>query len=153
MNSDGSFNYEVTHETTKGLFKGRYFVVVQHPMQNDQFDVYLAPTAGYTTYVGLNQAGGRRTGTKVFTLLGAGSLQGSDAAEALVQGINDPNVDDTYTKLQFIVENPEITITPVSDKHVGDKFTITATTNLAVDDDVLMEIFIIIQADSEEPER
>ena len=42
--------------------------------------------------------------TRIFKLGGAGSLQGSDAAEALVQGINDANVDDTYTKLQFLVE-------------------------------------------------
>ena len=70
---------------------------------------------------------GATTGTKVFTLLGAGSLQGSDAAEALVQGINDPNVDDTYTKLQFLVEVPVIRIDPIGDKHVGDKFTITAS--------------------------
>ena len=65
--------------------------------------------------------------TRIFKLLGAGSLQGSDAAEALVQGINDANVDDTYTKLQFLVEDPVIRIDPIGDKHVGDKFTITAT--------------------------
>ena len=56
-------------------------------------------------------------------------------------GINSPNVDDTYTKLQFLVEVPVIRVNPVGDKHVGDKFTITASTNLAVDDEVLVTVY------------
>ena len=69
-----------------------------------------------------------------------GSLQGSDAAEALVQALNNPSVDDTYTKLQFLVEVPKITVLPVGEKQVGDKFTISGTTNLAVDDEILVEV-------------
>jgi PGF-CTERM protein len=144
VNSDGSFKYEITRTTTGAMYAGQYFVVVQHPMQNTIFDVVPVDVTSGTdngkTVVYNMQLGTAGVGTKVFTLLGAGSLQGSDAAEALVQGINDPNVDDTYTKLQFIVETPKITIAPISDKHVGDKFTITATTNLAVDDDVLVQV-------------
>ncbi|MFA4878186.1 MAG: MEMAR_RS02690 family S-layer glycoprotein [Methanoregula sp.] len=141
VNSDGSFKYEVTRTATTSMYAGQYFVVVQHPMQNTIFDVVTNSVVESPKTVVYNmQLGTAGTGVKVFTLLGAGSLQGSDAAEALVQAINDPNVDDTYTKLQFIVETPKITIAPISDKHVGDKFTITATTNLAVDDDVLVQV-------------
>ena len=117
-------------------------------MQNNKFDVD-------TRYVNLDNVDDLRlhhqqklgstaaTGnaTSIFKLLGAGSLQGSDAAEALVEGINDANVDDTYTKLQFLVEEPVIRIDPIGDKHVGDKFTITAQTNLAVDDEVLVQVY------------
>ncbi|MFA6332553.1 MAG: MEMAR_RS02690 family S-layer glycoprotein, partial [Methanoregula sp.] len=39
VNSDASFKYEIKQETTKTLSSGQYFVVVQHPMQNTQFDV------------------------------------------------------------------------------------------------------------------
>ena len=77
----------------------------------------------------------------LFKIHGPGSLQGSDAAEALVQGINQPYIDDTYTKLQFLIEQPVITIVPIGDKHVGDKFTITAATNLAVDDEILVQVY------------
>ena len=42
--------------------------------------------------------------------------------------------------LQFLVETPTITIFPVGEKHAGDKFTISGTTNLAVDDDILVEV-------------
>jgi PGF-CTERM protein len=143
VNSDASFKYEVQQATTRNLYPGQYFVVVQHPMQNNQFDVYVstaAPVPVGSAYV-YNRMIGVLPGTKVFNLLGAGSLQGSDAAEALVQGINDPNVDDTYTKLQFLVEVPVIRIDPIGDKHVGDKFTITAATNLAVDDEILVQVY------------
>jgi PGF-CTERM protein len=142
VNSDASFSYEVTAATTTGMDAGQYFVVAQHPMQNQAFDIDMCPAiapARSTQVCNMQQAtvGNRQ----IFTLLGAGSLQGTDAAEALVQGINSPNVDDTYTKLVFLVEVPVIRIDPIGDRHVGDKFTITATTNLAVDDDVLFEVY------------
>jgi len=139
VNADATFEFELKGTTTQDLAAGQYFVVVQHPMQNDQFDVY-AGAAGVNTVV-FNRQLGPAPGLQVFTLLGAGSLQGSDAAEALVQAINDPNVDDTYTKLQFLIEVPVIRIDPIGDKHVGDKFTIRAQTNLAVDDEVLFEVY------------
>ncbi|MDP3395757.1 MAG: MEMAR_RS02690 family S-layer glycoprotein [Methanoregula sp.] len=148
VNADASFKYELAGSDTKSLYPGQYFVVVQHPMQNNVFDIdAVAGTAGTTdagkTVVINKQLStqGTTTASKVFTLLGAGSLQGSDAAEALVQGINSANVDDTYTKLQFLVEVPVIRINPVGDKHVGDKFTITASTNLAVDDEILVTVY------------
>jgi len=148
VNSDSSFKYELTQDATKNLYAGQYFVVVQHPMQNNKFDIYAGTAAGSST-TDLAQAGvevynrilAGGDGQQIFVLTGAGSLQGSDAAEALVQGINDPNVDDTYTKLQFLVEEPVIRVDPVGDKHVGDKFTITAQTNLAVDDEILVQVY------------
>ncbi len=140
VNSDASFKYEVTQGTTRNLYPGQYFVVVQHPMQNNEYDIRVGPDNVNVINAKLN-AQGTTTPTKVFTLLGAGSLQGSDAAEALVQGINDPNVDDTYTKLQFLIEVPVIRIDPIGDKRVGDKFTITAQTNLAVDDEILAQVY------------
>ncbi len=146
VNSDSTFEYEIKQEVTKGLYSGQYFVVVQHPMQNDVFDID-SPGLGTATgdvYVfnyALGESNAALGQISIFKIQGAGSLQGSDAAEALVQGINDPNVDDTYTKLQFLVEEPIITIDPIGDKHVGDKFTITAKTNLAVDDEILVQVY------------
>ena len=43
-------------------------------------------------------------------------------------------------QLQFLVETPVITVTPIGDHNVGDKFTITGTTNLAVGDNVLFTV-------------
>ncbi|HEX3001070.1 MAG TPA: MEMAR_RS02690 family S-layer glycoprotein, partial [Methanoregula sp.] len=140
VNSDSSFKYEIKQEDTKDLTSGQYFVVVQHPMQNKVFDVDLVGNNVVNKQLN-DVATATTSGTKIFTLLGQGSLQGSDAAEALAEGINDANVDDTYTKLQFLVEEPTITIDTIGDKHVGDKFTITAKTNLAVDDEILVQVY------------
>jgi PGF-CTERM protein len=134
VNADASFEYEVKAATTQNLYAGQYFLVVQHPMQNNVFDIVVNGARVQNLQLGA-------AGQNIFTLTGAGSLQGSDAAEALVQAINDPNVDDTYPKLQFLIEVPTIRINAIGDKHVGDKFTITADTNLAVDDNVLFEVY------------
>ena len=37
VESDGSFSYEVDSETTKSMYSGQYFVVVQHPMMNGKY--------------------------------------------------------------------------------------------------------------------
>jgi len=97
--STGSYSLELDRATT-GLEEGRFHVIVQHPMQNNVFDIYLANTTAGTTTDGwvlnrmlsdTNNAGG----TRVFKIHGAGSLQGNDAYEALVQVFEDPAVDDT----------------------------------------------------------
>ena len=147
VNSDSTFKYEVKQEVTKTLYSGQYFVVVQHPMMNGVYDIDLCPTNTdankYVCDFAVGQSGGSGiTGpVSVFKLTGSGSLQGSDAAEALVTAINQPYIDDTYTKLQFLIEQPVITIVPIGDKHVGDKFTISSLTNLAVDDEILVQVY------------
>ncbi|MGD0081034.1 MAG: MEMAR_RS02690 family S-layer glycoprotein [Methanoregula sp.] len=154
VNADASFDYQLKQANTAGLAAGQYFVVVQHPMQNNRFDI-VPQTASGGSITGLlsgtpvwvvNLQSTTNTGTtynasRIFQIAGGSSLQGSDAAEALVEGITNANVDDTYTKLQFLVEVPAITINPIPDAHVGDKFTITATTNLAVGDQVLVQVY------------
>jgi len=136
VNADSTFSHEISDAITRGLASGQYFAVVQHPMYNDRFDVFpdnpVAPTLVEGAYPVF--------GNTLFTLTGPGSLQGSDAANALVDALNNAAVDDTYTKLQFLIENPSITITPVTDKSVGAKFTIEGSTNLAVDDEILVEV-------------
>jgi PGF-CTERM protein len=147
VNSDSTFKYEVKQEVTKSLYSGQYFVVVQHPMMNNVYDIDMCPTNPvdqvYVCDFAVGNSGGSGiTGpVSVFKLKGSGSLQGSDAAEALVTAINQPYIDDTYTKLQFLIEEPLITIVPIGDKHVGDKFTINALTNLAVDDEILVQVY------------
>jgi hypothetical protein len=107
VNSDGTFKYEVTQQATMDLYSGQYFVVVQHPMMNGQYDIDLCPATGTDVYVcdyALVQGS-----VSVFKLIGAGALQGSDAADALVMAIYQPHIDDTCTKLQFqIVSSSKI---------------------------------------------
>jgi len=141
VNADGTFEYEVSQGTTGGMTAGQYFVVAQHPMYNEQFDVWPGSSVAGKNLQDLVVGTYPVYGNTLFKLQGAGSLQGSDAAEALVQALNNPSVDDTYAKLQFLVEVPKITVLPVGEKQVGDKFSVAGTTNLAVDDELLVEVY------------
>ncbi|WP_421909239.1 MEMAR_RS02690 family S-layer glycoprotein [Methanolacinia petrolearia] len=145
VNDDGSFEYEFGSGDTKNLASGQYFVVVQHPMYNDEFNVFTSGTK--PTYVveepvvSAYSASSNSGYNSRFVIWGGDNkLQGSDAAEALIEMIDSADIDDTYTKLTFLVEEPWIRINTVGDHYVGDQFTISGTTNLAVDDDLIVEV-------------
>ena len=111
-------------------------------MYNNQFDVY-PDNPNDPQYV--LRSVPQSPVTELFKVSGAGSLQGSDAAEALIQALDNPSVDDTYHEgLQFTID-AEVTVLPIGNRQVGDKFIINGTTNLAVDDRILRSgnIFII----------
>jgi len=134
---DGTFEFEHSGALTSQMTSGQYFVVVQHPMFNDLFDVIIG-TGDDANYV----VGAFPTRwSRLFALFGPGSLQGSDAANALTLALDNAAIDDTYLRLQFLVEVPEIRIVPVPQKMVGDSFDVRGTTNLAVDNDLLIEIY------------
>ena len=145
VNDDGSFEYEFGSGDTKNLASGQYFVVVQHPMYNDEFNVFTSGTN--PTYVveapvvsAYDAAANSGYNSRFVIWGGDNKLQGSDAAEALIEMIDSADIDDTYTKLTFLVEEPWIRINTVGDHYVGDQFTISGTTNLAVDDDLIVEV-------------
>ena len=147
VNPDGSFRHEVRQEETNRHGSGQFFVVVQHPGPDAMFNINTVDVhhslSGYPpdddplVYILRKDKSGTINKTRIFD---SGSLHGSDAAEALIRGIDDANVDDTYARLQFFVEDPVIRIDPIGDKSPGDKFTITAWTNLAVDDEILVKV-------------
>jgi hypothetical protein len=111
VGQDGSFKYRIPPETTAKFQSGQYYVVVQHPMQDDQFDIVKNGNFVQNTKLGAGNE-------NVFPLFSQGSLQGYDTAEALVQALNDPNVDDTYTKLTFLVESQVTLITTTQEETV-----------------------------------
>jgi len=133
-NDDNTYNYELKSADTQSLAPGQYFVLVQHPMMNAEFDIYYDSSTGSV----INRQLG--SGTSIFQLTGAGSLQNPDGANALMRAINSQNLDDTFATTSFIIGNPEAFINPVGDHAVGDKFTITGSTNLAVGNNLMIEI-------------
>ena len=133
VESDGS--YEKKIEIPSTLASNQYFVVVQHPMYNGQFDAYEKDGV---FQIDPATTGGSQQGS--FVVTGANKLQGSQAADALTKMIDDANIDDIYTKLTFNVEEAWIRINAVGDQATGSTFTISGTTNLAVDDQVLVEV-------------
>ena len=76
-------------------------------------------------------------GMNAFKITG---LQASDAASAVINALDSVNVDDTYVKLTFNVQEAYITIDPIGIKEAGSKFTITGTTNVAVGDKLIVDV-------------
>ena len=134
VNNDNTFEFELTSSDTRNLASGQYYVVVQHPMMNGEFDVYYDAASGTV----INRKLG--SGTKIYQMSGSGSLQGPDSAQALINAIGSQNIDDTFTTYTFTINPPTAFIDPIGDHAVGDRFTITGTTNLAVGDNLMVEI-------------
>jgi trimeric autotransporter adhesin len=134
VNDDNTYSYELKSSDTQGLASGQYYVVIQHPMMNGQFDIVYSPGSGGVIN---RQLGG---GTVIFQMTGPGSLQSPDAAYALVRAISSQNVDDSFTTVSFFVNSPTTLVNPIGEKYVGDKFTISGSTNLAVGDNLMVEI-------------
>jgi hypothetical protein len=135
VQSDNSFEYELKPEDTQNIAAGQYFVLIQHPMMNGQFDISYNAGTGQVINQQLNG------GTVMFILTGPGSLQGSDSAAALISAVNSQNIDDTFTTVTLFVDVPSALIDPIGERFVGEKFTISGTTNLAADDDLLVEVY------------
>ena len=129
VEDDGSFEFELQGAVTSELAAGQYFVVIQHPMMNGVLDI----KSDLTGWINGTPSSG-------FSAVEIGRLQASDAATALITALDSPNVDDTYVKLTFVVDEAQIFIDAIGDKAAGSTFTITGTTNLAVGDTLNIEV-------------
>jgi hypothetical protein len=132
VNNDGTYQYILQPADTANLAPGAYFVVVQHPMMNGRFDIIYDAGTGSVINI--------QSGQTIFQLTGSGSLQSPSSAMALIDAISSQNVDDTFTTVSFYVSNPNVMINPIGTVQVGDSFTINGSTNLAVGNDLLVEI-------------
>ena len=135
VNSDDTYTYELKPADTRNLASGQYLVIVQHPMMNGQFDIVYSPSTGKVTNRQLGN------GDEIFQLSSGGSLQSTDAASALMRAINSQNVDDTFATASFYISPPDAFVHPVGDHVVGDKFTISGSTNLAVGDNLQVDVY------------
>ena len=135
VNADNSYEYELRRADTTELAGGQYYVLVQHPMMNARFDVTYDAGTGQIVNRQLGNSG-----SSIFQLSGSGSLQSSDAAFALARAISSQNIDDSFAQTGFTVNPPVTPIDPIVDHVVGDKFTISGSTNLAVGDELSVTV-------------
>ncbi|MFA5332198.1 MAG: hypothetical protein WC342_07450 [Methanoregula sp.] len=133
VNNDNSFDYELKKSDTANLAPGQYVVIVQHPMMNGRFDVVYDSSTGNVNNV--------LTGKTLYRLSGSGRLQSTNSASALMQAIGNQNIDDTFSAVSFYVGKPNAMINPIGDKYVGETFTINGSTNLAVGDELNVQIY------------
>ena len=111
----------------------QYYVVIEHPMYNGEIDVKYDETTGDISIKNVDADNAQSS-------FNVNKLQSSNAADALTKMIDNPNIDDVYTKLTFTVVPAMITINNPGDQGVGTKFTISGTTNLAVGDQIIVEV-------------
>ena len=99
--SNALFAYTADAAMSGKLPAGQSYLIVQHPMADNQLDFVVS--GDYVRNLKLNN------GTNLFKLTGPGSLQGSDAADALIAAISDQEANDhtltndTYTIVPFQV--------------------------------------------------
>ena len=148
VEDDGT--YEKKLEIGSEWSSNQYYVVIEHPMYNNKMDVHyhkagavsdgtpFATSASGILFI--YNANDQSTVQDSFVVTGTNKLQGSNAADALTKMIDSANIDDIYTKLTFTVAEPWIKVTNPGDQAMGSKFTITGTTNLAADDQLLIEV-------------
>jgi len=131
-----TFTFELTGAETDAMAAGMYTVVVQHPMYNNQFDVYLSADSppGQTSVVS--------TDGKSFVIQGQAALPTSQAAGALINMLNSPDIDDTYFSTRFFLEDPWIEPVEAASEvyQVGSRITFSGHTNLAVGDALLYSV-------------
>jgi hypothetical protein len=99
-NPDSLFTFNITTQISEKIPKGQCYLIVQHPMQNNQLDIIVS--GDWIRNLQLNN------GTNLFRAFGPGSLQGNDVKEGFIAALNDPIVDDTYTEIPFIVDDTGI---------------------------------------------
>ena len=96
VNPDASFTFDGNATLSGQLPAGQDYLIVQHPMEDNQFDV--VPSGNYVRDLKINN------GTNLFAFTGPGSLQGSDAADALAAAFTEKEADsDTFTLIPFQV--------------------------------------------------
>ena len=137
VDDDGTYEKKLTIDGNT-MATGQYFVVIQHPMYNKEFNIM--PLQKAETKVGekasfdivINTTAqpkpGYDDGAVLFNTL---KRQSSNAAEALCQALDTQNIDDVYVKASFIVAQPTATMNPVSDVAKGAKLVVSGTSNMA----------------------
>ena len=94
--NESSYSFTIQENfSNKHLLPGQYYVVIQHPMLNNKFDVYYDESTNHvvTDYP--------KKATNVFSVVGDESITGLLAVKMLIKAINSSSIDDTCVKLSF----------------------------------------------------
>ncbi|MDN7013664.1 DUF3821 domain-containing protein [Methanoculleus sp. FWC-SCC3] len=99
VESDGTFEYVLAGADTSDLTEGRYYVIVQNPGCNG-FDIWVSHLDPLTI-----------SGNGIIPVV-LGNLGAADAASALINALDSPNIDDIYANFTFIVGEATFNISP-----------------------------------------
>jgi hypothetical protein len=106
VNPDATFTFNMHPAQLATLPDGECFLLIQHPGKNKKFDIDLDPADPRYVRNFLSNPDGNPPGSMLFRIAGPGCLKGEGAIEAIGDALNDPAVDDSYTRLKFSVKRP-----------------------------------------------
>ena len=95
-------SYEIIIPTTSTWSQNQYYLIIEHPMYNNEFNI-IETKMGSTTELTVKYPGYGPTTNETIIVEGPGKLQGVNAADALTKMIDSANIDDVYGKYTFIV--------------------------------------------------
>lgn len=144
VHPDGSFSDSLPKSVLNSLPEGQYFVLIQHPDDNNSFNVSPVHDSNTIRVVST-------VNDTTLNLTGEGSLKGKDATIAVISMLDDTKIDDFYVKLTFKLEMPWILVDAVRDIPQGETISITGKTNYSLDTILSAEI-VPVFLDSE-PQR
>jgi hypothetical protein len=104
LNAGGSFSQTYS---TADLPPAKYYVLVQSPGLNDEYNIDLEESG-----LSYGQVVNSVTNKSIFNITGAGGVRNANALLALSEAIDDQGVDDAYTKLTFQLTVPVTTSSP-----------------------------------------
>ncbi len=134
VEDDASYEVEIPTST---LDAGQYFVVVQHPMYDGNFNVYNVSGKIYRN-AGQQPTGNLSAGDVL--VVDTADRQKANAAEALCQALDVQDIDDIYVKLTFIVAQKTLIMNPVSDVTKGSALKVSGTTNVKAGETVTVDV-------------
>jgi len=141
---DGSYTVSLLPENTREMDPGNYHAVIQFPHEPGLYDIRVKDWQVINTKKPVPQQ-------QIFSLMPGPQTPFSRIAYAsLIQALNDPAVNDTYTDVPFVItpapvtepdpEKVPILIHPVEDHTVRDQFVIDGTTTLSEGEEILVQI-------------
>lgn len=120
--STGKFSYEIDSSVTAIMGSGTGYIIAQHPMYNNAFDILLVngrlgkiPSINFSDNYNSRHAypGPDSYLGYVHIPYSMGGVIGADVEDVLTEALKDPNVDDSYAEIQFSVVEPATTTTSV----------------------------------------
>lgn len=117
-----TFQCTLPQAMTEKMKIGEYSVILQHPGENNRFDlVWIITEEGVVVKNTVNDTQIRFEGSRT----------GNSAVAALTDIITTDGLDDLLIHIPFSVQEPFIRIDPISDKVMDESFTISGFTNIS----------------------
>ena len=135
---ENQFTIELGKGITKNMSAGQYFMVIQHPMYDEVFNIMANDYAFYLNTTGA--ATGAATDSKLFSF---DIRQTANAAQALCDNLDSQTIDDMYVKYSFFVvgEDESFTISDIPTTIAqGDTLTISGVSTSNAEEYVTVEM-------------